>query len=184
MDSNGVSREATTASTYEDDDYMRIEPFRSESPDLERSESPDIGLQNSRRRGLSDAHSPDPRVARQRGLSEAQQLLTGSERGSERNSFEVEVTRAFHYVPAPVVDDEDGPRASEDAVGAGYPQPLKSGWRSLGKDLSMIIVTVPFFGLAAGVIYFDGNFQTEYFENLLDNCTKVVCSEIISSVPC
>lgn len=126
------------------DDDMRIEPAGSQSPD--------IGLQNSRRRGLS----------------EAQQLLTGS----ERNSFEVEVTKAFRYVAAPVMDDSDR-RGSEDAVG-GYPQTLKPGGRNFGKDFVMVLVTLPFFGLAGGVIHFDGELVTEYFENLMDNCTKVV----------
>ena len=194
MDSNGVSREGPfTPTTVEDDDYMRIE--------MARSPSPDIGLQDSRRRGLlSDEEDDDMRIepveshtpelgghknSRRRGLSEAQQLLAGSDAGSERNSFEVEVKNAFRYVAAPVVDEENADadterRRGSDGLVSGDPQPLKAG-RGIVKDLVMIGVTLPFFGLAAGVIYFDGNVTTEYFEKLLDNCTKVVRTLLDSS---
>lgn len=171
MDSNGVSREGPkTPTTVEDDDYMRIE--------MVRSPSPSIVLQDSRRRGLlSDDEDYDMRIepveshtpelgghkssknsknSRRRGLFEAQQLLAGSDAGSERNSFEVEVKNTFRYVAAPVVDEEnldaeverEGTRGSDGLV-SGDPQPLKTG-RGVVKDLFMIGVTIPFLGWLQG----------------------------------
>lgn len=158
MDSNGVSREGPpTPTDDEEDDYMRIQTAGSESPDIQE-------LHNTRRRGLS----------------EAQQLLAGSERNSfeqnsiDQNSFEVEVTQAFRYVGVKPEVVDTARRIESEGVVNGYPQPLKSSW-SLGKDFCMAAVTLPLFGLAAGVIYLDGKVVTDYFENVLDNCTKVVC---------
>jgi len=158
MDSNGVSRDGPpTPTDEEDDDYMRIQTAGSESPDIQE-------LQNTRRRGLS----------------EAQQLLTGSERNSfernsiDENSFEVEVTQAFRYVGIKPEVVDTARQIENGGVVNGYPQSLKSS-RSLGKDLFMAAITLPLFGLAAGVIYFDGKLVTAYFENLLNNCIKVVC---------
>lgn len=157
MDSNGVSRDGPpTPTDEEDDDYMRVRTAGSDSPDIQV-------LQNTRRRGLS----------------EAQQLLAESERNSleqdsfDQNSFAIEVTQAFRYVGVVPETDDVPRRGDRDGVVHGYPQPLKSS-RSLGKDFCMVAVTLPLFGLAAGVIYLDGNVVTAFLESLLDNCIKVV----------
>ena len=169
VDSNGVSRDGPPSITLthsvniSEDDDLRIEHITPQSP---------------------AAQEVPPQASHRRGKSETQNLLNDS----QRNSFEEEITKAFRYVAAPVLEDEER-RArrrkrrgevmdEEDAVENGTPRIMK---RTKGEDLKLFLInmfifilSLPFFALAGMVIYFDGRAVTDSNQSIFKNCTYVV----------
>lgn len=148
VDSNGISREGP--GTPSEDGGMRIVSVGRYSPDH--------SLQHSRQRGISDA----------------EELLSQS----ERNSFADEVTKAFRYIAAPVTDgDEHTSRIREhDGSVAGWPQTLGSRRRLLWMDLFTVSATLPFFALTGIAIWLDKEEESGWMQTAVANCTMVVCN--------
>lgn len=125
---------------------------------------------------------PNSTSLHSRGISESQNLLPNS----PKNLFHYSTTKEIRFhgpLGEPRYEGQGirgglGESGRETPVWSGVPQTLRSRrkdwWRDVVVDLLGVAVAMPFFGLAATLIYFDGERVEGDKKNILEQCIKAV----------